>query len=62
MRPFPTVGAYILLNCILVVQFIFQFFLHTVQPVPDDIIDLQHTNTIFHLGLLAVVKIWSTSD
>lgn len=46
--PFATIGAYIFLNCVLVLQFIFQFFLQAVQSVPYHIIYLKD---IVALGL-----------
>ena len=42
-QPFPTTRAHILLNSILVLKFILEFFLHTMQSIPNNIIYLQNT-------------------
>jgi hypothetical protein len=45
--PFIAAVAYKVLNCISAVQFILQFFLHAVYPVPYDITDLCIERTPF---------------
>ena len=40
LLPFITARTYVVLNCISAVQFILQFFLHAVNPVPYNITNL----------------------